>query len=452
MLLCEKTVALSNYPSYKGLEQTNSVPHLYRATGNTRQTGGLMGATNYTGVYESRGKLGVTVLKIKYSIGDRQKKETLGVKGALIQRGEGEEKLTPALASLIRADRITQFARKGEEVLKRHGKVPTLEEGWNIVQAHMESEHMSGLRPWRGTWNVYIKDRFGAMPMDEIDETMIQKALKDWRTSPAFHTVYGAPPKPATINQAVKLMLRIYRFMQAQNKYYGRIPLGGGKDKIGTVKPKTKRMLKNKSDHYFKPEEAEMVLEACRAENHDLWLQCIISLLTGARQLEICGETTSYYPDKEPHHGLRWRDIDWDRKQITFLRKGDEYQTIPVSDEVLSILRKEVRGAANQKVTGPRWQREAWERVVGRLELNDEGVERKNKAVFHSWRHTFATWYLQSGGNLKDLSSLMNHKDIETTAGYLTESKETQIKGNAGVTQMLRDAKKAKFGVVGGRI
>ena len=323
-----------------------------------------MSATNYTGVYESRGKSGRTVIKIKYSIQDRQKKETLGVKGALISRGGQDEKLTPAIASLIRADRITQFARRGEEVLSRNVKAITVGEGCKLLYESMVSDGMPGAQTWRGTYGVYIEDRWGDTLMDEIKPEHVQKALKDWRTKREFYTRYGGPPKPATINQALKLLLRIYRFCSGTKKYYGEIPVGGGRDRIGVVQPKTVRKLQNESKHYFKPDEADRVLEAVRLENHELWLQCVISLLTGARQVEICGETFTNVPGKEPHHGLRWKDINWDANQITILRKDGDYQTIPVNQTVLDILRKEPRTGANQRVTGVRFQREAWDLVL----------------------------------------------------------------------------------------
>ena len=38
--------------------------------------------------------------------------------------------------------------------------------------------------------------------------------------------------------------------------------------------------------------------------------------------------------------------------------------------------------------------------------------------TFHSLRHTFASHYMMSGGNIYDLKKLMGHSDIETTERY----------------------------------
>jgi site-specific recombinase XerD len=38
-------------------------------------------------------------------------------------------------------------------------------------------------------------------------------------------------------------------------------------------------------------------------------------------------------------------------------------------------------------------------------------------------RHTFATQYVENGGNLLMLKSILGHSNIKTTEGYVHESK-----------------------------
>jgi len=46
----------------------------------------------------------------------------------------------------------------------------------------------------------------------------------------------------------------------------------------------------------------------------------------------------------------------------------------------------------------------------------------------HSLRHTFATRYLEAGGNIKDLQRLMGHSDLKTTQRYLHADEEQMKK------------------------
>jgi len=59
-----------------------------------------------------------------------------------------------------------------------------------------------------------------------------------------------------------------------------------------------------------------------------------------------------------------------------------------------------------------------FERVAKRLGFNEGIKDRQYKLVFHSLRHTFASWLALQGETLLTIKELMGHKDIKMTLRY----------------------------------
>jgi integrase len=62
---------------------------------------------------------------------------------------------------------------------------------------------------------------------------------------------------------------------------------------------------------------------------------------------------------------------------------------------------------------------------------------RKRKAVFHTFRHTLASWVVEAGGSLYDVQSLLGHRTVQMSARYAKFSqdhkRETLEKAISGV-------------------
>ena len=132
---------------------------------------------------------------------------------------------------------------------------------------------------------------------------------------------------------------------------------------------------------------------------------------------------------------LWWdKDVHWERSAITVSKKPDwtpkdyEERAIPLNKAALTTLRQH---KINRGVLG----RYVFCRLDGRRYGRglDLAMVRAFKAAglesggLHSLRHTFATRYLEAGGNVKDLQKLMGHSDLKTTQRYL-HADEVQMK------------------------
>jgi integrase len=391
-----------------------------------------MKKTTYQGVYERAAADGRVTLVIRYKIGGTAHTESLGIKGAKVQGGEA---LTAKMASLIRSDRMTQIAREGEVVLQRGKAAPTLGEVFGQLRDHMHGS--PGLVSYEERYSKYLGPRWGESRLDQITEAAVALAVREWKSRPEYRTHYGRAPGETTINSNLTALRRIFNFAVDRDLYFGKVPVSGASRKNhGAVKIKSQRKLNNIRDRVFSPEEINQILDWSWRESRELWLQVRLSVLTGARQSELCG----WDRGQHRHHGLRWMDVNWDRQEITLLRKGHIYQTIPVDQEVLDTLRTVTHREPSARVAGP-YQRKSWDRCRKELGLNPKGTISNKMATWHSLRHTFATWYLEGGGNIMDLCELMNHSDISITARYLSTNEVNQRKSSSVLAQRLRRSK-----------
>jgi len=128
-------------------------------------------------------------------------------------------------------------------------------------------------------------------------------------------------------------------------------------------------------------------------------------------------------------------DIDWEKATVRVSEKPNwkpkdyEERVIPLNKAALHALREQKikRGVLGRYIfcrqDGKPYGRGldvAMCRAFARAGFDSGGL--------HTLRHTFATRYLQKGGNLEDLRDLLGHSDIRTTQRYLHGDSKEQRK------------------------
>ncbi len=160
-------------------------------------------------------------------------------------------------------------------------------------------------------------------------------------------------------------------------------------------------------------EEIRRLLVAAAEEEPGVMEMYATALYTGMRAGELCG--------------LRWEDVDLDRRLITVKRSyGNNYtktgaiRHVPILDPLLRLLR-----AWSLKSTGD-WLfpntvgnvRQPSDRILQETYKTCLDRAKLDRIRFHDLRHTFASHWVMASGDIFRLQKILGHKDIKTTMRY----------------------------------
>jgi len=170
---------------------------------------------------------------------------------------------------------------------------------------------------------------------------------------------------------------------------------------------------------YLKLDEIELLRGVCGG---DLPLKCLFEFLltTGLREAELCS--------------LNRRDIDYDRKELRVIGKGNKVRVVMIPDHTLELLRACVteEEALFVNKTGRRLTSNMVYYRIRRL------GQRVHLNVYpHLLRHTFATYLLDGGSTLVEVQELLGHEDVSTTAIYTHTTAEKRGRYDKAVGRML---------------
>ena len=213
----------------------------------------------------------------------------------------------------------------------------------------------------------------------------------------------AAGKKPATIEMALRLFSMVWH--QA-----GKLELVSGDCPVFQVRrPK----VDNRRVRFLSREEAARLLAALRERSTDAHDLALMSLFTGLR----LGECLA----------LAWSEVDFGNGLI-FVKdsKNRESRHAFMTAEVRAMLdrRREARPEAVRVFYGLRegWVSRAadgpFRDTVRALGLNEGVVDSRQMVVFHTLRHTFASWLVMKGQPLYTVGRLMGHRHPPMTERY----------------------------------
>lgn len=210
-------------------------------------------------------------------------------------------------------------------------------------------------------------------------------------------------------NYAIALIRQVFNFAIKNELFAGENPTA----KFDELKKEDNRRMK-----FLSEEDLANLLEELKKHSYSVYLMALISVDCGLRAGEI--------------FKLTWADVSLEEKML-FLRdtKNGKNRFAYMTNRVAEEFSKLPQGAGNEfvfqsKVGGKiEHVSRTFERAVKALGLNDGITDRRQKVVFHSLRHTFASRLVQKRVSLYEVKELLGHSDISMTMRYSHLADET---------------------------
>lgn len=342
--------------------------------------------------------------------------------------GWRSEGYTAAMASQVRAERLRSTRHSDmPEIVMRGRPELTLGEAWKAYDTQRLGKTK---RPStdRGRWKLHLA-HLESLPISALTPLKLEN-LKA--------SLAGKGLSPQTTKHALTLLSRAINHAIRMRLWAGANP----------VRDVAMPNVDNKRFRFLSALEADQLLQAIRERSEDTWRICMMSLYTGMRFSEIAT--------------LRWEAVNLDAKVAQALDpKNGISRTVALTASIVDMLRSigsksglvfpGARGKAKSeegreraaKKRGPLIRYEissAYSRAVERLGLNADVTDRRGKVVFHTLRHTYASWLAMSGVPLYQLMDLMGHRTIEMTKRYASLCPSQGKEANEHIERLLAGA------------
>lgn len=260
----------------------------------------------------------------------------------------------------------------------------------------------------RGYYKKWIEPVLGDIPLRKIDAAKVEEVML---------RAHKAGRSAGTVCKIIGVISQVWNKAATRDLVQGESP---------TRKVK-KPQQDNRRMRFLSKEQARDLLAALKLRSQDVHDEALLSLLCGLRAGEI--------------HNLTWGDIDLKNGTI-FIRdpKNKRNRHSFIAEDMKAMLKSRYREQSTTDLIFPTidgrqrmYVPDTFARTVDELGLNNTGEFIKNangdlvpvrisdarqKVVFHSLRHTFASWLVQQGTPLYTVAELMGHSTLEMTRRY----------------------------------
>lgn len=366
--------------------------------------------TNYPGVryreHPSR-KHGIQkdrYFSIYYKIGGKRREEALG----WASEGWTAAKAAQTLAELKKAQTVGEgpcsLAEKrklAEEKRQAEETARVIEARENITLAQVWEKYLPVAQANKAAHTAYTEEAAYRL---WLSPTLADKPLRDIKPihlERIKKTMTEAGRSAQTVRHVLAALRQAFNFAKRHGIYAGDNP-------VSLVK---KPMTDSRRLRFLTHDEADRLLAALAKRESNVHDMALLALHCGLRAGEI--------------FSLTWGDVDMERG-VLILRdtKSGKTRAAYMTEAVAAMLAGMERRGHNDLVflsaNGGRIVQisETFNRVVAALGFNNGVTDPRQKVVFHTLRHTFASWLVEQGIDLYSVKELMGHGTLAMTERY----------------------------------
>lgn len=277
-----------------------------------------------------------------------------------------------------------------------------LEAAWQIFYQEFSSKQSIGSTDI-GYWNNHIQPFFQDCHLEEIDSLLL---LQFKQSLESKTSLANKPLSPQTVKHCLAILKRMFNKLRLLNLYNAPVPC--------FIMPS----FDNQRIRFLSKDEANLLLEILKNRS-ELWYHISsFALYTGMRAGEI--------------FNLQCQNVDLDNSRIyLFDTKTSKSRIVPLNGKALKTAqafytqpgRYLFSTGINQRIPAAS---KIFRKAVIDANLNKGVTDRRQKVVFHTLRHTFASWLVRKEVKLEVISKLLGHKSLQVTLRYAHLSLESQ--------------------------
>jgi integrase len=245
----------------------------------------------------------------------------------------------------------------------------------------------------RNRYQNHLEQTIGGLPLELITPLILEQLKADF---------LSRRMKAQTVTHILGLIKHVFNYLIGLGLFCGPNPANAVK------MPKDD----NWRQRFLSKKEADALLGEVKRRSKQVWQISLLSLSTGMRAGEILK--------------LKGEHINLTTGTIRIVDpKGKKNRTVYLPDLALKMLTECQSQIVAGKLVFPGTHggcglsvSKTFSRAVAHLGLNDGVFDPRDKIVFHSLRHTFASWLVQKDQPLYVVGELLGHATLEMTKRY----------------------------------